>query len=66
MLMSRSRDEVVTLARALAMPEGMMPEGILRRDGIAFPTVCVVLAIRGFKSLMLGPLLRRPDLRDDG
>ena len=52
---------VVTLATALALPEGFP-----QRDAIVFAAVCVVLLTLGLQGMTLGPLLRWLDLRDDG
>ncbi|WP_431272027.1 cation:proton antiporter [Dankookia sp. P2] len=52
---------VVTLATALALPEGFP-----YRDEIVFAAVCVVLITLGLQGSTLGPLLRRLHFPDDG
>lgn len=57
---------IVTLAAALALPDGG-PESVFpHRDLIVFCAFCVVLVTLVIQGMTLGPLLRYLGLRDDG
>jgi Na+/H+ antiporter len=55
---------IVTLAAALALPDG--PKGFPQRDFIVFAAFCVVLSTLVLQGLTLRPLLHALGLRDDG
>ncbi|HET6333852.1 MAG TPA: Na+/H+ antiporter [Polyangiales bacterium] len=55
---------IVTLAAALALPDG--PNGFPHRDFIVFAAFCVVLSTLVLQGATLRPLIRVLGLRDDG
>ncbi len=55
----------VTLAAALALPDGGGPEAFPNRDLILFTAFCVVVGTLVLQGLTLGPLLRWLDLEHD-
>jgi CPA1 family monovalent cation:H+ antiporter len=55
---------IVTLAAALALPDG--PRGFPQRDFIVFAAFCVVLSTLVLQGMTLRPLLQALGLRDDG
>jgi monovalent cation/hydrogen antiporter len=57
---------IVTLAAALALPDGGPGEAFPHRDLIVFCAFCVVLATLVVQGMTLGPLMRWLGLRDDG
>ncbi len=57
---------IVTLAAALALPDGGSSEAFPHRDLIVLCAFCVVLATLVIQGATLGPLLKVLGLRDDG
>jgi hypothetical protein len=57
---------IVTLAAALALPDGGTDGAFPHRDLIVFCAFCVVLVTLVLQGMTLGPLLRWLGLRDDG
>jgi len=57
---------IVTLAAALALPDGDASAAFPHRDLIVFCAFCVVLVTLVLQGMTLGPLLRVLGLRDDG
>ncbi len=57
---------IVTLAAALALPDGGPGAAFPHRDLIVFCAFCVVLVTLVVQGMTLGPLLRLLGLRDDG
>ncbi|MEP7243563.1 MAG: sodium:proton antiporter [Gammaproteobacteria bacterium] len=57
---------IVTLAAALALPDGGGEGAFPHRDLIVFCAFCVVLVTLVLQGMTLGPLLRWLGLRDDG
>jgi Na+/H+ antiporter len=57
---------IVTLAAALALPDGGPGESFPHRDLIVLCAFCVVLATLVIQGATLGPLLKVLGLRDDG
>jgi CPA1 family monovalent cation:H+ antiporter len=57
---------IVTLAAALALPDGESATAFPHRDLIVFSAFCVVLVTLVVQGMTLGPLLRHLGLRDDG
>jgi monovalent cation/hydrogen antiporter len=57
---------IVTLAAALALPDGGPQGGFPNRDLIVFCAFCVVLVTLVVQGMTLAPLLRWLGLRDDG
>jgi CPA1 family monovalent cation:H+ antiporter len=57
---------IVTLAAALALPDGDAGAAFPHRDLIVFCAFCVVLVTLVVQGMTLGPLLRVLGLRDDG
>lgn len=55
---------IVTLAAALALPDG--PNGFPQRDFIVFAAFCVVLSTLVLQGATLRPLIQALGLRDDG
>jgi CPA1 family monovalent cation:H+ antiporter len=57
---------IVTLAAALALPDGSPQTGFPYRDLIILCAFCVVLTTLVLQGMTLGPLLRWTKLKDDG
>ncbi len=57
---------IVTLAAALALPDGSPDAAFPHRDLIVFCAFCVVLSTLVLQGMTLGPLLRWLGLHDDG
>ncbi len=57
---------IVTLAAALALPDGREGPPVPYRDLLVLTAFCVVVGTLTIQGLTLKPLLRRLDLRDDG